>query len=538
MIASLRTALLAGAALLPCVAQAADVTPEQGRAAEAAIRSWINGMLGPAVTIGASPVTLTPAGDHFDVTMSAVTLPGQPPVAGAVMAQARPLDGGKWAVDDIHASMPLKFTVMVPLPADERKEGEKKESEKRPEERKAERKPGDKAAPAKPPAAAATPASLPVHYTIDIAGQDGHAVIDPSLATASTWTTTAKSATIKTEGGPMPLDSTIGAYTSNVVAQPAGGDRVDVKVDAMMQDYHIATLAGAPAAFTFDMKAVKFAMAVLGLDRVKAQAVTRATTSILVAGSGTGPGWAKVGPELVTAMLDALKDAASEASLDEEVDGLSINASGVPVTIGKAAFTIDGKSVDGMLEARMPVEVRDIGVEGVLPPDMAALLPTLVALRPVVSGVGVAELSRIAAAYNNKKEPSPSDVQAVFSHGGVKLGIESMSVAFAGALFEGQGALTYTSMNDRNGAMRITATGYDDMMQKVAAIPAFSGQAVPALAFVKGIGKTENNKIVWDIVYKDGKALVNNVDMSSLMGGADKPPAATARPPAGRVVPK
>ena len=533
MIASLRTALLAGAALLPCAAKAADVTPEQGRAAEAAVRSWINGMLGPAVTLGASPVALTPAGDHFDMTMPVATLPGQPPAAGAVMAQARPLDGGKWAVDDIHASMPLKFTVMVPVPADEKKEGEKK-----PEEKRAGR-PGDKAAPGKPPAATATPASIPVRYTIDIVGQDGHAVIDPSLATASTWTTTAKSGTIRTEGGPMPLDSTIGAYTSNAVVQPAGPNQVDVKVDAVLQDYHIATLAGAPVAFTFDMKAVKFAMALLGVDRVKGQAVSRAATSIIVAGGVPGPGPAKVGPELVTAMLDALKDAATEASLEEEVDGLSINASGVPVTIGKAAFMIDGKSVDGMLEARMPVEVRDIGVEGVLPPDMAALLPTLVALRPVVSGVGVAELSRIAAAYNDKKEPSPADVQAVFSHGGVKLGLESMSLAFGGALFEGQGSVTYTSVTDRNGTMRITATGYDDMMQKVAAIPAFSGQAVPALAFVKGIGKTENNKIVWDIVYKDGKALVNNVDMSSLMGGADKGPATTpTRPPGGRVVPK
>ena len=75
MIASLRMVLLAGAALLTSVAaRAADVTADQGRAAEAAVRAWINTMLGPAAMISASPMTLTPAGDHFDLTMPLMTL--------------------------------------------------------------------------------------------------------------------------------------------------------------------------------------------------------------------------------------------------------------------------------------------------------------------------------------------------------------------------------------------------------------------------------------------------------------------------------
>ena len=121
----------------------------------------------------------------------------------------------------------------------------------------------------------------------------------------------------------------------------------------------------------------------------------------------------------------------------------------------------------------------------------------------------------------------------------MKFGLEAVSIALAGAVFEGEGAVTYTSATDFNGTMRITATGYDDMVQKVSAIPAISGQAVPALVFVKGIGKSDGSKIVWDIVYKDGKALVNSVDMSSMLGGAAKEPAPTpTRPPGGRVIPK
>jgi len=573
MTASLRMVLLASVALLPCgAARAADVTAEQGRAAEAAVQAWISGMLGPAVTLSASPITLTPAGDHFNLTRPIGIFPGQSAVSGSITAEVRPLDDGKWAIDNIHSAMPITFTALAPVPGDEKKADEKKPVGKElteskpdtrtPAERKAEERAAQGKMPAereadqaktpaelkaeeranqgKPPAAAATPAAaanVPVTYTINIGGQDGHAVLDPTLATASTLAITDKNMTIHIKGGPLQTDSTIGTSNSTMTVQPSGPDRVDLTANVVVQDYHIASAAGLPTTSAVDMKAIKVAMAVLGLDRVKAQAVSQATTSLFVAGGAKGT--PKMGPELVTAMLVALKDAASEASLGEEADGISINASGAPLTIGKVEFALNGKSVNGMLEAHMPIEVRDIGVQGVLPPDMAALLPTLVTLRPALSGVGVAELSRLAAAYNEKSEPSPADLQALFSHGGVKLGLESMSVAFGGALFEGQGAMTYTSVTDSNGTMHITATGYDDMMQKVAAIPAFSGQAVPALAFVKGIGKTDGNKIVWDVVYKDGKALVNNVDMSSMFGGAAKDPAPTPnRPPAGLVIPK
>ena len=510
MTARTRTALLASALLAAAPwatapwtpARAADVTADQAAAAEAAVRDWMSGMLGPQVKLPERPVHLTPAGDHFDVS-EPIVMPGASGAPlGTLMAQARPLEGGKWAIDGIHTTMPLSFTVNVPVPPAT----------------------GGKADPK------AKPERVPVHYTVDIKGQDGHGVIDTLLNGPTTWTTTATSATIQAEGGPFPSVTKTGPATSVVTLQPSGAGLVDVSSAADIQNYHMTS--GDPAAepTTVDMATAHVSLAVAGLSRARAQSLTQAVASLAAAGTGPHPGGTapKAGPELVAALLDALHDAASSVSLEERADTLAVTAAGVPVTIGRVSLALAGKSVDGLLEAQMPLELQGLSTTA-LPPDFAALIPSTFMLKPTISGVGVAELSRIATAANEKRDPAPDDMQALFSHGGVRFGVESMTLALAGATFEGQGAVLFTTPQDYNGTARVTATGYDDLMAKVGAIQAFSAQSIPALAFVKGIAKTEGGKLVWDITYARGKVLVNNVDILALAGaGAPK----AAAPPA------
>ena len=117
----LRFTLLAGTALLPFLgalaapgaARAADVTAEQGRAAEAALREWLGGFVGSSFKIPERPVVLTPAGDHFDAVVP-VGASGMP--VTSVMASVRPLDGGKWSVEHLRFRTPVTFTVQTPVP--------------------------------------------------------------------------------------------------------------------------------------------------------------------------------------------------------------------------------------------------------------------------------------------------------------------------------------------------------------------------------------------------------------------------------------
>ena len=56
------------------------------------------------------------------------------------------------------------------------------------------------------------------------------------------------------------------------------------------------------------------------------------------------------------------------------------------------------------------------------------------------------------------------------------------------------------------------------VLDRVKAVPEFRG-AVPALAFAKGIARTAGERLVWDLTYRDGRMLVNDVDLSAMAGG-------------------
>jgi hypothetical protein len=145
--------------------------------------------------------------------------------------------------------------------------------------------------------------------------------------------------------------------------------------------------------------------------------------------------------------------------------------------------------------------------------------------------LAVADLLHMASLASENKDPYPADIAALFSHGGITGGIDSMAVDVAGAKFTGSGQVVATGPTPDavSGTATVTAENYDALMQKVMAMPALAQQAVPVMVFIKGIGRNVDNRLVWDISYKDNKVLINNVDLTAMAGGR---PAAAARPPA------
>jgi hypothetical protein len=67
----------------------------------------------------------------------------------------------------------------------------------------------------------------------------------------------------------------------------------------------------------------------------------------------------------------------------------------------------------------------------------------------------------------------------------------------------------------------VTATNFDDLIQRVNRSPELAG-ALPVFVFAKGIGRIVENRLVWDITYRDGKLLVNGTDLSSMMGSGNR----------------
>ena len=58
-------------------------------------------------------------------------------------------------------------------------------------------------------------------------------------------------------------------------------------------------------------------------------------------------------------------------------------------------------------------------------------------------------------------------------------------------------------------------------------------QAIPVLLMVRGLGKAEGNRLIWDLAITDEQALVNGVDVMKMAGGGSPDPAPQSPPPKG-----
>lgn len=494
MTTALRASLLAGAAALllgGVPAHAADATQAQASQVEAQIRTWLTGLLGPSIPVPARPVVLTPAGDHYDaVVRFRAAGPNQTEIT--TTATAQPLDGGRWNITGIKTTNPVRFTIDMPFPADD---------------------------PAKPDATI----NVPVTYTIDTTGQEGTILYDPTFATPSTTTSSIKGATVTTTGAPMSSMARIGPASSVATMRPAGPDRVDIAIDGTMQDYQTSTGTPDTGPVEIGFKLVRVNMGMTGISRTRStvlvQTLATAIGQILAAPSGTPP---KVAPELSKQLLVALQDIASEMTLDEDFEGFTVKAADMNAQLARAKIGFDAKSDAGLLQARM-----DLGADGLVLPDMGLgaamdLVPKRVSLRPFVSGVSIAALTRIVQSMDEKNDPAPQDIAALFSKGGIVTGLESMSLEMGGATIAGQGKMTFTNPQKFTGAGQFTADNFDALVEKISNVPE-AAQAVPVLAMVKGLGRTVDKKLVWNISYDGSKLLVNNVDLMKAMGGDPGP---------------
>jgi len=236
--------------------------------------------------------------------------------------------------------------------------------------------------------------------------------------------------------------------------------------------------------------------------------------------AGTAPGAkAPPNPEAVRLLIQAMQGLASGMTMVEVLDDFTVAGTGFNFASTQLRFAMDAKADGGFIAGSM-----DIGMDGLALPGMgldtfADLLPRHIALRPIVSNVPTQELLQLLQSSMEKPDggPPPELVAALFSHGGLKTGLESFAVDIGGASFAGKASVDVPSPKQASGTAQVTATNVDALLAKVQANPALA-QAIPAIVFAKGIGRTEGGKMVWDMSFDSGKLLVNGVDLTK-MGG-------------------
>jgi hypothetical protein len=476
--------------LLPCAARADDIGPAQAQALQQQLKDWLAGLLGPSVKLPDMPWRITGEHDHYAV---AWPIPGLAGSAGdlAMTANVRPLDGGRWSIDDV--KMPPSGTLTITLP-------EAGEAGK----------------------------SAPVDMQFSVGRQDTHGTIDSGLATASSLHTDMGDLVVASNSAKQRQEQRIDRYRADTSLTPAQDGRLDLTMDASVDGWKSASQINSATPVAIGIETMRAVGHINGVNRDRVARLLAATGGLIGALPPGIPGKSNALPAPARAqlrlMIESLQDMLTTVRLEETVDGLQVEIAGMGgMSMKHFLLGFGGESPDGRLHAWIDIGLDELASPS-LPPKVAAYLPHHAEIRPSLSGILAADLHKLALDATEEGADSTSlapDIDAIFSHGGVNLGLETLSFDLGPAKVEGTGHATVTSPGSWHGEAHLVATGFDELATQARTNPDLQ-RALPALIMLRGLARPDGERLVWDLA-SDGPTLtVNGLDLSQ-MGNADKP---------------
>ena len=489
----LRRAALVAVILAPTFPSVgwAQVTPDRATMLQQQIQDWLQSTLGISTKPVRPLVRVTAAGDHFDLAAPLNTAPDAPVLTGKMTDAGN----GRWNVDDVSIPSPSVFNYKLP----------------------ASKKPG-------------TP-SGELTSTVTVGSQQQHLLLDPTFATPSTSTSMIKDMSISTTGTGLTQLTHIDSGSGNGTMTPVADGRVDVAINSGLEGYSIKMSGGTdqtPVALT--MNKVSIIANLAGVSRNRMVDVAHELSSNLPTAAPT-TGTKAPDSQKMAALLISLADLAKSVSLDEKITDVSLTMQDLTGTLKGLSIGLTSSATDGKLQARMPLAAEGLTLPDIGLGSMVALVPNRLAFTPSIGAVPTEALMRMSRKLAAKQDPADDDVAALFSQGPITAGIEDLSVDVAGTGFTGTLSALISSPAKFSGTGKITAVDIDKLQQAVAANPQ-TAQFGAVLIFIKGVGRSEQNRLVWDLNYVDGRLLVNGQDMAALMGQSAQPtpPPAQARP--------
>ncbi len=476
-------------------------TPEQAKALESQITSWLSATTGGLLKLPVRPVQLTPEGDHYVVRVPLAPAVGKiDPADAAFTATTRQLDGSRWSLDDqqFPPDFTLSTTETVPDPPDAKNpspDGTHKED---------------------------------VTFHIKLGKQDVQGVIDTSRATPTTSGGTVASVDIVKEGGSGASTTHIGPTTSQTSASPVDPTHSNFVSDASAQGYTLTADLPDGSGFTLQADRLHIASALSGLAQGQLAPLLRlvgeVAKTVKAPGGDTTDGPTPEQKAQLHDMLQKAHDILTGARLDESVEGATFDFAGNRGSLAKAQITLGGDAPADTLSASMGFLLDGLTIDN-LPPPLAAYVPTHFAIHPTLSNLSVGALTRMGldatAPLADGQAPPVPDTPALFANGGIKFGFDGLALDVAGAQLSGTGSFTSTGPKSITGQSDLAATGLDGLITKAQQDPVLQ-QVVPVIIFLKGIARTTGDQAVWQITVDNAKVLVNGVDLSAMAGAMNK----------------
>ncbi len=480
------------------------VTPQEAAQLEAQIHAALVQASAGAFAVPPRPVQMTADGDHYNARIPFGHVAGLQPPDAAFTAQVKPLGGTRWEIDNQQLPPDFTFntTEMVPDAPDEKspsQTGKHRET---------------------------------VNYHIKLGSQTSSGTLDTSFATPTASQATIAPFDMEKTGGASPSVTHFDRFTSVTkvtpvaMAAPGGEPRVDTTLDGTGEGYAGKNLLPDGTTFTLTADKVHILSTIDGFSYSKGVGfLAVASVAAKESPETTGPNntlspadKAKLRPVLA-ASIGLL----TGAKIDESAQGVHYDFGGHQGSIGTIDVEIDGQAPRDMLTAAMTVTLDGLTLAE-LPPQFASYVPTHITLHPTIANVSVADLTQMARdqlAATAPGAPPPrtgmAAAMALFSHGGIKLGLDSVALDVAGTQFTGTGQFNLTGPQTIAGQAEIRARGLDDLIQKAQNDPLLA-QGVPVMIFLKGIAKTSGDQAVWLITVANKQVLVNGVDIGKMAG--------------------
>jgi hypothetical protein len=478
----LSAALLALALGAPATA-AEPVTAEQAQAVENDLRAWVGHQLGLADVASTLPLHVTALADSYRVEVPfggrSLGAGAMSIGAGAVAWTMRPLDGGRWQVED--------FAVPSPLEA------------KAPE-------------PGQP---------TPLSVTLRIERQDSGGTVDPSLAGPSDFHVTLGNYTVRSEGVAGVGTSHIDEMTSKGTLKPAAvAGRVDMASTTDGRGYHIVSPMPDGTQLDVTIARMHGSSSVDDFDPAGLGALVRLAVANVPAKDAPkdAPRDKKADQAAARSALDTVASLLAAAQAEGTADDIRVVASGQTVTLRRAHWAMGFGAPHGTADVHMTLAIDDADTTA-LPPDspMRAFLPHHIALTPRVSGVRNSELvAFLRQTIDTEGKDVDKRAEALLAGGPLQVGLEDVAIDLDVLKVQGAGLLTVRGTAELHGTAELRARGLDAAITRASGAPELQ-PALATLIFLKGIGKQEGAETVWRIDYTAGKLTVNGADLGALI---------------------
>ena len=460
------------------------------------LRTWFATLLGPTLPLPEPPLEVAADGDQYALTLPLQDLTGRQ--SDRITAALTMLDGSRWMLERI--LFPSAGAFSMPMPS-------------------------------------GSGSADNAEVTFTIGEQSSRILLDLNLASRSSWTGEYRDVEVRMEGGGEIQEQSFDRATMLLTLVPGADRRLDLQQEATLTGMAASTQSQDGSETSVEIRRVRQGFRLSGVNRDRLDEAWGSIKALIGtakdAGVGTAPTNAPAAtdpmrPHIQT-LIRSLRDFADRMEGEETFDDITVEIPGTgTVSLEQARFGIGAEAPGGKLHAWMDVAL-DGPSASELPPSLAKYLFTRLMLRPAVTGVSTERLSRfLMDATEDGADPAKLEAAAtaLFTEGGASIGLDALSIELADLRIEGSGRLRMLAPGQPGVEGRLSALGLDTTMQQAGKDPELQ-MVMPFLAIIRGLGRVEGDRMVWDLALTKDQAMVNGVDVMRMFDQ----PAPPAEPP-------